>query len=96
MDYAWFRACVAGIGDETEVGFRPGPVQVPGSSHRGAHVVTPLDDDRRNMADLVDVFQQLPVAFKETAIDEGVAFDTDDGQGGVIFAEMGPGCRMRP
>ncbi len=82
-----FRGRMARIGNDLEGGFRPGPVQGPGSFHGGHHVVAALNDHAGNVSEPGSVSQQLVIPVKETLVDEVVALDAGKGQGKGIPAE---------
>ena len=72
---------------DDELGLRPGPVEGPGALQRADDVVTPLDDDGRDVADAVDVLEELAFA-QEALVDEIMALDPGKGVGEGILAEF--------
>src|SRR3546814_2942155 len=64
---------MAGVLHDAQVGLGPGAVQIPRTTQRADHVVAALHDYGGNVADAIDVAQQLVVVREETAVDEVVA-----------------------
>jgi hypothetical protein len=61
-------------------------VQIPGAAHRAHHVEAPLHDDRRDVADLRHVFEQLVRPLEKPAIHEVVTLDASErcGELGIL------------
>ncbi len=77
---------VSSARDDVEVGFGPSAVEIPCGDGRADDIIAPLDDDCGEMTDLVYVFDQPIVGFKEATVDEVVAFDAREGEGfGGVF-----------
>ena len=71
---------MAGIGDDFEVCFWPGPVEFP-RAHDGAdNVVTALDDHAGNVSNLVDIVDQEVIGIEEDVVDEVVTLDPGQGE----------------
>ena len=56
-------------------------MQFPCRLHRRDNIISSLHDDRRNMANLFGVANQLIFRRKESAVDKIVAFNSREGQG---------------
>ena len=50
---------VAGVRHDDQLCFRPGAMEVPGALDRADDIVAALDDDARDVADAVDLFEEL-------------------------------------
>src|SRR5438132_6083371 len=71
---------MSGIRDDAQLGFRPGPVQVPGARHRANNIVAALNDYAGNLPDLLDILDQIILCWEETIVHEVVAFDACEGE----------------
>ena len=80
---ARFGHRVPGVGDDVQLGARPGRVQFPRARDRADHVVTALHDDAGDVLELHRVFEQL-VRPQEAVVDEVVAFDPREGFGEIV------------
>lgn len=78
---------VAGVRHHYELCLGPGLVEFPGSCCRGHHIISALNDDARNLPQLVCVLQQLRVALKKSPVHEIMTFDPSKGEGEVINPE---------
>ena len=95
MDDAGFISRVPRIPHDPQVRFRPARRQFPRRRHRADHIVTPLDDDRRNRPYGAHPVQQLIFAGKEPPVDEVVGFDGGQGDGEVFRSELLRALRIR-
>jgi hypothetical protein len=69
MRVAGFESRVAGVGDDVEIGFGHRLCAMTRGLHRTHHVVAALHDDRGEVADAIDVLQQLILySYDETAV----------------------------
>src|SRR5215207_5164625 len=98
VDDAGLGDGVAGVGDDAEVRLGPRLVQLPGAEDGADHVVAPLDDDGRDVADAADVLDEVVVGREEGVVHEVVALDAREGErelgvgelldGGVVEEEL--------
>jgi hypothetical protein len=79
---------VAGIGDDIELGPRPGAVQFPGGAQGADEVVAPLDDDPGDIGQVIGVAQEL-IGLQEGPVDEVVTLDARQTQGHMGVGEVG-------
>ena len=56
---------MAGIGDDLEMGFRPGAMQIPGDARAGHDVVAAMDDRAGDVAQVCGSRKQLAVLAKK-------------------------------
>ena len=97
MEVATLEGGVTGVRHDAQVGFRPGAMQLPRGLHGTHDVVTSLHDDGGDVADAVDIVQELIFAAQEAAVDEIVTLDTRERLGVTVFLEPGDviGCRAQ-
>src|ERR1700733_6917731 len=62
-------------------------MQIPRASHRTDNIIPSLNDNRRNMPDLLDITQQLPILHK-TFIYKIMAFDSRESNCEILVAIM--------
>ena len=62
---ARFANRMPGIGDDLKLGFRPRPVEFPGTHHRTDNIVSSLNNHRRDGANLANIFDQVVVQSQE-------------------------------
>ena len=90
-----FADGVACILDNAQIGFRPDLFQVPGIEERSAHVVAPMHDDARNVADQMCIAQKVVIRIEEALVLEIVAFDTGESDGKMVRGKSFGACRIR-
>src|SRR5271165_3607310 len=77
---------VSGVGDDAQLRFGPGAVQIPGGGCGAHDIVAALNDGRWDMPDARHIVDQLALAAQEAAIHEVMALDTRHRQRELIFA----------
>src|SRR5437762_236673 len=70
---------MARVRRDVKVCLRPGAMQVPGTRHRTDNVVTALNDDAGDVANLSDVLDQIIVRGKKAVIHEVVTLNAGEG-----------------
>src|SRR5207237_6204812 len=80
---------MAGIRHDTQLGFRPGAMQLPGAPRRAHYVIAALHDQRRDVADAADFLDELVLRAEESAVDEIVTLDAREGCGVGVLLEAG-------
>src|SRR6185437_5002092 len=88
MEVAPLEGGVAGVRHDAQIGFRPGAMQLPRGLHGTHDVVSALHDDRGDVADAVDLLDELVVRAQEAAVDEVVTFDARERLGVTILVEL--------
>jgi len=81
-----------GITNNTEVGFWPRAVQVPGAAHGAGHVVAALHNHRGDVADTVEVPQELAFVLEEAAVEEVMALDARHRERVLVLRPHGEGA----
>ena len=76
------------VGSDKQLGLGPCPVQSPRAGQRTDHVVATLDDDARDMPDLLYILQKLIIGLEESTVYEIVGFDSGEREGELILSKM--------
>ena len=76
---------MAAIRSYDQIRLRPGAVKRPGALHGANYIITPLDDNARNVTNLVNIAQKLIIRIEESVVNEVVDLDPGKGQGKFIF-----------
>src|SRR5215470_11530821 len=63
------------IAYDNKLSFRPGAMELPRAHHRADYVVPPLNDHGRNVANLVNIFEQVIVGLEKRVVYEVMRFD---------------------
>lgn len=79
---------MARVGNDDELGFGPGAMQIPAAGDRTAGVVTAMDDDGGKMADSADVFDQIIIGLEKAIVHEIMALDPGERQSHARFREL--------
>ena len=75
------------IGDDAQIGFRPGAREIVGNLDRGDNVVTAVHNHARDRTQTLCIGDQLVVDMEEAAIDEVVALDAGEGERIVVLGD---------
>src|SRR6185437_681760 len=70
-------------------------MQLPCGLHGTHDVITALYDDRGNVADAMDIVDELIVGAQEAAVDEVVTFDARERLGVTVLVELRDVIRRR-
>src|SRR5215470_5134661 len=76
------------IAYDNKLSFRPGAMELPRAHQRADYVVPPLNDHGRNVANLVNVFEQVIVGLEERIVYEVMRFDARKRKRLVRLAEI--------
>src|SRR6476620_2955906 len=87
VDHARLGHGVAGVGDDAQLGLRPGAPQIPGILYGGNHVIAAVHDRARQMPNNADIEKKLIVPREKSAIDEVVALDAGESNGVIVGAK---------
>src|SRR5262245_15158027 len=79
---------MARIRNDYELRFGPGAMEFPRAHHRADHVVPPLNDHGGNVANIVDIFQQVIVGLEKRFFHEVMRFDARNRNRLVWLAEV--------
>src|SRR5215510_5515703 len=63
------------IADDNKLRLWPGAMEFPRAHHRADHVVPPLNDHGRNVANLVNIFEQVIIGLEKRIVYEVMRFD---------------------
>src|SRR5215470_20381105 len=63
------------VADDNKLRLRPSAVEFPGAHHRADYVVPPLNDHGGNVANFVNIFEQVIVGLEKRIIYEVMRFD---------------------
>ena len=84
---------MSGVADDDVFRLGPGARQRVRAADRAHHVIAPLDDRRRQMADPADPRQEIPLG-REQMRAEVMRFDPRQSKGEPVFAKGGDGFRV--
>src|SRR6185503_3895593 len=71
---------MAGVGNDVQLRFRPGSMQVPGARKRTNNVVPALNNNGGNVSNRADILDQIVVGTEEGVVHKVVAFDSGEGE----------------
>src|SRR5690606_36332533 len=83
-----FGHSVAGVGNNSEVGARPSPLQIPRVAQGSNHVIAAVYDHARNVGDFVGFLKELAVALQKASVHEVVALDAGESDRIAVVAEL--------
>src|SRR5499426_4731870 len=66
---------MARVRNDYKLRLGPGPVKIPRAHHRADDVVPPLNDHGGNVANPVDIFEQVIVGLEKRIVNEVMRFD---------------------
>jgi hypothetical protein len=78
-----------GIGNKLELGLGEALVEGPRSGGGADNVVATLDNEGGDVADLVDIIEDLRIGAEEALVCEEVALDPSKGKGPLILGGLG-------
>src|ERR1051325_2728834 len=81
VDDAGFSDRVAGIGNDVELRLRPGAMQIPGAADWTNNIISSLNNYSGNVPDRINVFNQIVIAVKESAVGEVMTLNACKGKG---------------
>jgi hypothetical protein len=84
---AGLRACVAGGGDDLEVGLGPGFVEVPSVGEGADNIIAPMDNDAGDIPEGVGVFNEPVIGLEKGFVHKIVAFDAGKSVCMMVFGE---------
>src|SRR5215510_3702813 len=76
------------IADDNKLRLRPSAMEFPRAHHRADYVVPPLNDHGRNVANLVNIFEQVIVGLEKRIVHEVMRFDARKRKRLVRLAEI--------
>src|SRR5215467_10725691 len=76
------------IADDNKLRLRPSALEFPRAHHRADYVVPPLNDHGGNVANLVDIFEQVIVGLEKRIVYEVMRFDARKWKRFARFAEI--------
>src|SRR5258706_5524889 len=79
---------MAGVGNDMELRFRPGSMQIPGARQRTNNVVPTLNNNGGNGSNRADILDQIIVGTEEGVVHEVVAFNSGEGQGKLRISKL--------
>src|SRR6185295_14951835 len=79
---------MAGVGNDVQLRFRPGSMQVPGARKRTNNVVPTLNNNGGNGSNRADILDQIIVRTEEGVVHEVVAFDSGKGEGKLRISKL--------
>jgi hypothetical protein len=71
---------VARIGNDFQFRFRPGTMQIPGTLEGTHNVITALNDYRRDVTNLIDVFDLLRFSLEASVIHKVMTLNAREGE----------------
>src|SRR6185503_17318024 len=79
---------MAGVGNDVQLRFRPGSMQIPGARKRTNNVIPTLNNDGGNGSNRADILDQIIVGTEEGVVHEVMAFDSGEGQGKLRISKL--------
>src|SRR5258705_13632820 len=79
---------MTGIGNEVQLWFRPGSMEIPGARKRTDNIVPTLNNDGGDRSDPADIFDQIIVGTEEGVVHEVVTFDPGEGEGKLRIGKL--------
>src|SRR5215831_4959924 len=79
---------MARIANDNKLSLRPSAMEFPRAHHRADYVVPPLNDHGGDVANLVDIFEQVIVGLEKRIVYEVMRFDARKRNGLVRLAEV--------
>src|SRR6185437_621270 len=79
---------MAGVGNDVQLRFRPGSMQIPGARKRANNVVPALNNNSGNASNRADILDQIIVGTEEGVVHEVVAFDSGEGEGKLRISKL--------
>src|SRR5678815_3811368 len=79
---------MTGVGNDVELRFRPGSMQIPGAGGRTNNIVPTLDNNGGNGSNRADILDQIIVGTEKGVVHEVVAFDSGEGQGKLRIGKL--------
>ncbi len=86
---------MAAVRSYDQIRFRPGAVECPGAFHGAYYIISPLNDNARDMANPMGIAQKLIIRIEESAINEVVNFYAGEGEGKLVLLIVAYEFRLR-